>query len=92
MTPLIVLFCSILAGFLLRRRRLTLLPPAVFNIVIWLLLFLLGLSVGSDRNVIDNLSRYGVSALIIGGLATAGSVLAAYLLNKITTRNHHDEG
>lgn len=92
MTPLIVLFCSILAGFLLRSRRLTLLPPAVFNIVIWLLLFLLGLSVGSDRNVIDNLSRYGVSALIIGGLATAGSVLAAYLLYKITTRNHYDEG
>ncbi|MDE6457162.1 MAG: lysine exporter LysO family protein [Muribaculum sp.] len=91
MGPLIILFTSILAGYLLRNRRVPQLPSSTISIVIWALLFLLGLSVGSNRNVIDHLSVYGIQALVIGSLATLGSVLAAYLLHKIASRRHRHE-
>lgn len=91
MAPLIILFSSILAGFLLRHRRLPLLPPATLSVVIWLLLFLLGISVGSNPDVVNNIARYGVQALVIGGLATIGSVLAAWLLGRISSRKDRNE-
>lgn len=91
MGPLIILFSSILIGFVLRRRRIPLLPASTVSIVIWVLLFLLGVSVGSNRNIISNLSVYGLQAVVTGSLATLGSVIAALVLYKITSRRHKDE-
>lgn len=91
MTPLIILSISILAGFMLRKKRIPLLPPATLSVVIWLLLFLLGISVGSNPDVVNNIAHYGLQALVIGGLATIGSVLAAYLLARISSRKKNHE-
>lgn len=73
-----IMLLGIGAGWLLRNRGIA---PAVGRLVmaaIFLLLFLLGVSVGTNRQIMDNLSTLGVEALLIGGAATLGSVLCAW--------------
>lgn len=47
---------------------------------IWALLFLLGLSVGSNHQIMDNLGTIGLDAVLITLGAVAGSVLCAWVV------------
>ena len=58
---------------------------------VYLLLFLLGLSVGSNRIIIANIGRLGLQALILTTGAVTGSVLLASLLNRWAFRRGSDE-
>jgi hypothetical protein len=55
--------------------------------MIWILLFLLGVEVGSDKHIINGLHTLGCESLIITAGATIGSVIAAWILWKIVIRN-----
>ena len=85
-----LIILSILAGgigigFLLRKRvRLQLTP--VVNVLIWLLLFILGVKVGSDERIVRGLATLGVEALIVAVVAMVGSCAAAAVLWKIVRR------
>lgn len=70
---------GILAGRLLRRRRLDFLPRVVM-FFIWVLLFLLGVEVGSNPKIIESLSAIGIEAVVIAFAGTLGSVVLAWLL------------
>ena len=50
--------------------------------LIWLLLFMLGLEVGSDRHIIASLPTLGVEALLLSVCATVGSCVLAWALWK----------
>ena len=52
------------------------------TLIIWLLLFLLGVEVGGNRRIIAALPELGLDALTIALLATGGSCLFAWLLWK----------
>lgn len=86
MTPLITLFSAILIGYLLRRQRVPSVPSGVVSVVVWVLLLLMGIAIGGNRAIVENLGSYGSKALAVGGLATLGSVVAAYFLNRIISR------
>ena len=47
---------------------------------IYLLLFLMGLSVGGNKVILSSLSRLGILALLLTGAAIAGSVLTSWLV------------
>ena len=83
MTPLIILLSTILVGFLFRKKAVPAVPARIITYIVWLLLFFLGISLGSNPTVIENLGSYGIKALIIGVLAAIGSGLAALLLSGI---------
>lgn len=68
-------------GWLLRKRQLKRLPM-VITFLIWVLLFLLGLQVGANPEIIQGLFTLGVDAIIISILCTLGSCFAAMLLYK----------
>lgn len=70
---------GILAGRLLRRRRLDFLPRVVM-FFIWVLLFLLGVEVGSNPKIIESLSAIGIEAVVIAFAGTLGSVVLACIL------------
>lgn len=70
---------GILAGRLLRRRRLDFLPRVVM-FFIWVLLFLLGVEVGSNPKIIESLSAIGFEAVVIAFAGTLGSVVFAWVL------------
>lgn len=74
-----IMFAGIGIGFLLRNRKL----PGISQLtigLIWLLLFLLGLEVGYNEDLIRNLHALGLEALLLAAAGVLGSVLLARLL------------
>jgi Membrane protein of unknown function (DUF340). len=53
------------------------------SLIIFLLLFSLGLSVGKNEAVMNNISKLGLLSFGIAVVAVAGSVLCAYFTYKI---------
>ncbi|MDE6578680.1 MAG: lysine exporter LysO family protein [Muribaculaceae bacterium] len=86
MTTIFILFGFLILGFLLRKFEIPSVPPVVLTAIIWLLLLLMGISIGSNREIVENFATYGKEALIIGSLATLGSVSAALILSKSSKR------
>ena len=80
-----VLIGGILLGYLLREKKLKFLPRLITTII-WVLLFFLGLEIGSDPDVISNFSSLGVTALTISVLSVIGSIMASWILWKFIKR------
>lgn len=79
LTVVLMMFGGILCGYLLRKRRIPHVQQAT-TILIWVLLFLLGLNIGSNEQIINSIGSLGVEALLITVFATMGSLVAAWLL------------
>ena len=77
-----LMLSGMLLGILLRKRQLSGISR-IITILIWLLLFLLGIEVGNNEQIIKGIHTLGLEAFIltIGGLL--GSVIAAWALWKI---------
>jgi uncharacterized membrane protein YbjE (DUF340 family) len=60
----------------------------LLNWSIYLLLFLLGISVGTNDEVIRNLDKIGYEAITISLASIAGSVLLSALLFKLVFRHN----
>ncbi len=73
-----IMFGGILIGYLFRRISLLQRVGKTISYTIFLLLFLLGISVGSNKVIMENLLSLGGQALLIASATTAGSVLAAW--------------
>lgn len=68
---------GMLIGYLLRNKRLHWIHK-VITVLIWLLLFLLGIDVGSNEAIIKGLHTIGMEAAIITIGAVIGSTLCAW--------------
>ena len=77
---------GILCGYLLRKQRVRIQVQQLTTVLIWALLFLLGLNIGSNEQVINSLGSLGLEALLITVFATTGSLIAAWLLWKYVNR------
>ena len=51
------------------------------NVWLMLLIFVMGMSIGSDGNIINQLPSLGAKAFLFAVLSIAGSVLVVYLLS-----------
>ena len=74
-----VIIGGIVTGRLLIGRRLAFVQRLI-TVIIWALLFLLGVEVGSDPAVAGSLATLGTAALTIFTLSVSGSIFAAWLL------------
>lgn len=74
---LILLAISIGVGILLRGRPCVKATKWGIQATVCLLLFVFGISIGSNRDLIDNLYRFGWQALVIACLGVVGSIVAA---------------
>jgi uncharacterized membrane protein YbjE (DUF340 family) len=80
---LIILSSGILVGLLIvRRPKLHQINNDLLNWAIYLLLFLLGISVGTNKEVLNNLAKIGYEAIAIAVASIAGSVALSALLFK----------
>ena len=68
---------GIVLGYLFRERNLKIVHK-LNNYAIFLLLFLLGITVGANGDIMNNLATIGYDALLITLAAVAGSVLCAW--------------
>lgn len=74
-----LMLTGVLIGYLSRKRKLAWITR-VITVLIWVLLFLLGIEVGQNENVINGLHTLGLEAAMITLFALAGSLLAARAL------------
>ena len=70
---------GMLLGYLLRKRDLKKIHP-IITLLIWLLLFILGIEVGSNEEIIRGLHTIGYEAVVLTLGGTLGSVIAARAL------------
>jgi uncharacterized membrane protein YbjE (DUF340 family) len=84
-TVLLIMLVGMLLGYVL-RSELTLVKVVNASItwIIYLLLFVLGVAVGVNDKIMNNLNTLGFSALIISVCAILGSVTLAWIAYKIT--------
>ena len=74
-----LMLSGILVGYLLRTKELGGIGK-VITILIWMLLFLLGVEVGSNRQIIEGLGSLGLEAVLITFSGVSGSCLLAWTL------------
>lgn len=80
---LILMLAGILLGLALGKNPIILkINEKLLNVAIYILLLLLGISVGSNDKIIDNLYNIGLQALIITIGAIAGSVALCWIIYK----------
>lgn len=65
---------GMLLGYLLRKRDLKKIHP-IITLLIWLLLFILGIEVGSNEEIIRGLHTIGYEAVVLTLGGTLGSVI-----------------
>lgn len=73
-----IMFGGIAVGYLLRNVQLLQRIGKPISYTILLLLFLLGISVGANPTIVENLGALGGQAFLLALAGTTGSVLAAW--------------
>lgn len=80
---ILLMVVGIVVGRLLRKGiRISLSP--VIMLVISLLLFVLGLELGFNENLVSQFTKLGVSAIVIALLSVLGSCIAAWFFYRMT--------
>ena len=74
-----ILLCGIAVGYLLRNWD-TRFISHVITALIWLLLFLLGIEVGSNPRIVMGMQTLGIEALLLTIGGAVGTTLCAWLL------------
>ncbi len=72
-----LMFGGMILGYLFRRQQLSWIRK-VITVLIWLLLFLLGVEVGGNRRIIEGLTTLGAEALAVTLACLLGSSLCAW--------------
>ena len=85
-----IMFAGIGIGYLMRRQSLTWINQAI-TALICLLLFLLGIEVGHNEQIIRSLPTLGVEAFAITIVCVLGSCLAAWGLWKYVNRRKEEK-
>ncbi len=79
-TVIAIMFAGIATGYVFRRIEGLRHTGKLITVSIVLLLFLLGVSVGANREIVNNLGTLGLQALLIAVAGTMGSVLAGWVV------------
>ena len=74
-----IMLCGIAVGYLLRNWD-TRFISHVITALIWLLLFLLGIEVGSNPRIVMGMQTLGIEALVLTIGGAVGTTLCAWLL------------
>ena len=72
-----IMLSGVLFGYLIRDRKIQI-THKIITVLVWLLLLLLGIEVGANKAIINNLHTIGLEAIYITIGAVTGSVLAAW--------------
>lgn len=82
---LLFLWLSAVLGYLFRRHPLRWIAPLT-TYIIWILLFLLGIEVGSNQQLTASLGTLGIESAVAAIFMVAGSCVAALVFHRNITR------
>ncbi len=89
---IIIMSLGVLVGYLIREKRFIISKiDRVISIAIYLLLFILGVAIGGDNQIVSNLSELGAIALFITISAIFGSLIFSWLLYKFIFSKSDEE-
>lgn len=74
-----IMLSGVVVGYLLRNKNLSFVPRLI-TIAIWVLLFMLGLAVGLNDAILNNLDTIGLQAFILSVGGIAGSAILAWVV------------
>lgn len=88
---LIIMFCGIISGFIFRKKR-TFITVAdkLAGWSVYLLLFLLGLSVGNNKEVINNFANIGFNSSLITLSGVSGSIILSFIVYKLFFKDNEN--
>ena len=83
--PIVIgfMFTGIVVGYLLRDISFLKNTEKTITCTVLLLLFIIGISIGSNKSVINNLPHFGWQAGILAVLSTCGSIFASWMVLKL---------
>jgi len=84
------MLAGIAVGFLFRRWKIRFIHGLILTLI-WLLLFLLGLEIGSNELVVSQFPRLGLQAFLLATGGTVGSVFAAWGLWLVANKKSVNE-
>lgn len=88
---LLIMTAGVAAGMTLKKRQRIISAAEKFTMwAIYLLLFLLGLSVGTNEQVVNNFGIIGLKAVLLTLSGVACSVLLSFLLYFMMFRDKED--
>lgn len=83
-TVLIIFSTGIVLGYFIRKQvKFIRINDVLINIAIYLLLFFLGIAVGSNEEIVRNFQIIGFNAFLISLFAVLGSIIIAWIINKL---------
>ena len=82
---ILIMAAGIATGWLLRRRSFKFLDTLLL-VLVWALLFFLGIEAGENPAVIGGLKELGLEAMVLSLAGTAGSIALAWALWKFIRR------
>ncbi|MCI9607878.1 MAG: LysO family transporter [Muribaculaceae bacterium] len=82
-----ILIAGIAIGRLFMHSKITTRIAGAMGITVWVLIFALGMSIGSNPAVVEQIPHIGLEALTIAALATGGSMAAVALTAKYIRKN-----
>ena len=80
-----IMLCGIAIGYLLRNKN-TRIVSRIITALIWLLLFLLGIEVGSNPRIVMGMQTLGIEALLLTIGGAVGTIIFSWLLWKYVSR------
>lgn len=84
---LILTLCiGICAGIVIRKSNVSRHIGKAISATIYVMLFMLGARIGTDRHILESLSTLGVQALILAAAGIVGSVISAAILYRIAEK------
>lgn len=82
-TILSIMILGIISGYIFRRVEFLQKVEKSISVTILVMLFMLGLSVSSNKLIIKNLGEFGSQAIILAILSLTGSILITTLIIKL---------
>lgn len=76
---ILIMAGGIACGWLLRKHTLKIVDTLLM-VLVWALLFFLGVEAGENESIINGLKELGLEALLLSLGGTAGSIMCAWLL------------
>lgn len=91
LTVIIIMASGMVAGYFLRNIKSVSKPVGfVITWAIYLLLFFLGISVGTNETIISNIGKIGFQAMLLTIGAVTGSILLSWFTYKYFFRKHEE--
>lgn len=85
---LLIMIAGIITGWLLHRKTIFLKwIGKLTNWSIYILLFLLGLAVGTNEQIVNNFDRIGYLSIFITLFAVIGSILTSWITYRLFFKN-----